>query len=142
MLRNERAQEKSRHVLVALDKCIRCGLAHIRTGVARALLDGKNDNVGDHGDIDAAENAQGHGTNKRIRVGEVLLEGIDAEKGEVGLGFCIAEEVDVDEFADLEVLGGDVLDDVRKELSDIASLGDKLHRNQHKSSVCRVNARL
>ena len=38
----------------------------------------------------------------------------------------MAEEEDVDEFADLEVGGCDVLDDVGEEVGDVSALGDEL----------------
>lgn len=47
---------------------------------------------------------------------EIFLERVDGQQSEVGLLLCIAEEVDVGELADFEVVGGDVLDDLRKVL--------------------------
>lgn len=38
----------------------------------------------------------------------------------------MSNEIDVDEFADLEVGRGDVEDDLGKELGDVATFGDKL----------------
>ena len=49
----------------------------------------------------------------------------------------MAQEVDVDELADLEVGGGDVLDDLGEELGDVAAFGEELGSNinlQHDES--------
>ena len=54
------------------------------------------------------------------------MECVYAEEGEVWFDFGVAEEEDVDEFADLEVGGCDVLDDVGEEVGDVSALGDEL----------------
>ena len=89
-------------------------LANVRTNICCALFDSQDDEAADHGDFDSAEDAEGHCTYEGVAVGEVLLEGIDGEEGEIWFLLCVAEEVDVDELADLEVLRGDVLDDLGK----------------------------
>jgi hypothetical protein len=64
---------------------------------------------------------------KRIRIIEILLEGIDGEQGEVGLLLGVAEDVDVDELPKLERGRGDVLDDDGEKGRDVSVLGDQLH---------------
>ena len=106
----------------------RGSLAHIRAHVRGALLDREHDEAADHGDAYAAEHAQRHRADERAAIGEVALEGVDREEGEVGLRLGVAQEVDVHELADFEVVRGDVLDDLGEVLGDVAALGDELDR--------------
>ena len=102
------------------------GLADIWTDVSGTLLDGEQDNTANHRDLDSGQNTKSHCTYKRIGIREVLLESVDGQKCEVGFLFSIAEEVYVDQLADFEIVGGNVLDNLREELRDIATLGDQL----------------
>ena len=102
------------------------GLADIWTDVSGTLLDGEQDNTANHRDLDSGQNTKSHCTYKRIGIREVLLESVDGQKCEVGFLFSIAKEVYVDQLPDFKVVGGDILDNLREELRDIATFRNQL----------------
>ena len=72
-----------------------CALPDVRTDVSGTLFDSEHDDAADHGDLDTAEDAQGHCADEGAAVSEVFLEGVDRQQGKVRLLFCIAQEVDI-----------------------------------------------
>jgi hypothetical protein len=119
---------QKRSALVALWNRQRSSLPDIRTHVCSTLLDSQDNNAADHGDFDSTENAQGHGADERIAVGQILLESVDGQESKVWFMLRVTQQVDVDQFADLEILGCHILDNLREVLGDIASFGDELRK--------------
>lgn len=101
-------------------------LADIRANVCGTLLDCKHNNAADHRHLDTAEHTKGHCTNKRVAVRQVFLESVDRQKRKIRLLLCISKEVDVDQLPYLEVVRGDILDDLCKIFGDISTFRDQL----------------
>ena len=45
--------------------------------IRSTLLDSQDDKASYHGDLDATQNSESHGSDERIWVGQILLKGID-----------------------------------------------------------------
>jgi hypothetical protein len=103
-----------------------CGFADIGTGVRSTFPDGKHHYAPDHRHLNTAQNTEGHGSNERIGIIEVLLEGVDGKESKIGLLLCISQEIYVDEFSDFQVRRSNIFDDVSEILGYIASFRDQL----------------
>lgn len=113
-------------VLVAFGNGQCSGFPYVRADVGRALFYGKHYYAADHGDFGSTEDAQGHCTDERIAVRQVLLECIDRQESKIGFLLCISQKVDINQFPDLKVLRRDVLYHLGKVLGNIATFGNEL----------------
>lgn len=101
---------------------MRGNLADIWRQVRDTLLDTEHDNGADNRNTDARHDAEGHSADKLVFVTQVFLKGVDGEKRQILLLFGISQNVNVNQFAHLQAVGGYILDHVREELGDIPAL--------------------
>ena len=101
-------------------------LAHIGRGVIGAGSHGEKLDLNDIWDANRGHDSEGEASNERVAAGEVDLEGVDGEEGNISAGGVvvrIVDDVDVDHLLDLHTLADDILHDVWEVLRHVLTFG-------------------
>lgn len=103
-------------------------LADVGVFVAEGTGERLAEVLGDAIDADAAHGPDGEGTDERVGIIGVLDEGVDGQKGKLGLGLGVVDQIQVHQFLELDVSRLDAVEDVGEEHGDIFSHG---HRSDY-----------
>ncbi len=109
-----------------LGQSIRGAFAHMRCFVSERCLHGEDLDLQDVHDANGSEDSQCEGADVGVGIGQIPLEGVDREEGQVptgGIVIGIMREVRIDHLSDFEGWAGYEFDDVGEEIGYVAALG-------------------